>query len=78
MTTHVQVNPRGGLTLPMSLRKQLGLESGGTVMAEASEGGILLRPAVSYPIEMYTESRVAEFDAEEQKLRRHLSRKRAK
>jgi hypothetical protein len=47
-------------------------------MAEASEGGILLRPAVSYPIEMYTESRVAEFDAEEQKLRRHLSRKRAK
>ena len=76
MTATIQINERGNLTLPKQLRKMLGLEKGGVVMAEPSEQGILLKPAVSFPIEMYSDSRVAEFDESEAELKRHLAKKR--
>jgi bifunctional DNA-binding transcriptional regulator/antitoxin component of YhaV-PrlF toxin-antitoxin module len=77
MTTTIQVSNRGSLTLPKALRKRLGLDKSGVLIAEDSEGGIVLRPAVAYPIEVYTESRVAEFDKADQELGKYLkSRKR--
>ncbi len=75
MTATIQINERGSLTLPKPLRRQLGLEKGGVVMAETAEGGILLRPAVAYPIELYTDERVAEFDAAEKELKKRPDRK---
>ncbi|MBI3986908.1 MAG: AbrB/MazE/SpoVT family DNA-binding domain-containing protein [Lentisphaerae bacterium] len=75
MIETIQINSRGSMTLPKGLRKSLGLERGGVVMVEPSKGGILLRPAVAYPIEIYTDERVREFEEENNKLQQHLRRK---
>jgi AbrB family looped-hinge helix DNA binding protein len=68
----IQINERGSMTLPKGIRHALGLDHGGSVMAEETNGGILLRPAVSYPIEMYSDDRVREFDDAEKALRRKI------
>jgi len=61
------------MTLPKEFRKQLGIDRGGVVMASASGDGIVLHPAVAYPIELYSDERVAEFDEAEKQLARHLA-----
>ncbi len=68
METVVKVSERGTLTLPKEFRRKLGLEGGGQLILEDSGDGIRLRPAVTIPIEAYTDERIAEFDAEEAKL----------
>ena len=60
MTTG-KVGRRGTIVIPAELRKQFGIDEGSMVIAEASEGGILIRPAVTLPIEIYTRERRAEF-----------------
>lgn len=77
MSSTIQINQRGTMTLPMRLRKRLGLEKGGVIMAEESEEGIVLKPAVAFPVEMYTDSRVKEFEKESDRLHSHLRKKRA-
>ena len=62
------------MTLPKALRRRLGVERGGIVMAEASERGIALHPAVAFPIEIYSDARVREFDAAESALKAHLAK----
>ena len=68
MTT-IQINKRGTLTLPKEFRKML---------AESSEKGLLLKPALAFPIELYSDSRVAEFDEEDKALGRYLVGKKRK
>jgi hypothetical protein len=46
-------------------------------MANADKDGIVLHPAVAFPIEMYSDARIAEFDKTEAELAKHLSRNRA-
>ena len=46
-------------------------------MADLSEDGLILHPAVAYPIEMYTDARVAEFDKADRELEDRLGRKKA-
>ena len=75
MTT-LQVNERGSLTLPKLLRKKLGIERGGVVMAELSTEGLVLKPAVSFPIELYSNERVEEFDKADSELGRYVESKR--
>lgn len=75
MVTTIQINERGSLTLPKALRKMLGIEKGGVVMAESSAGGVLIKPAVAFPIELYDNERMAEFDQAEAELSKHLKRK---
>jgi antitoxin component of MazEF toxin-antitoxin module len=64
------------MTLPKALRKILGVDQGGVVMADLSEKGLVLHPAVAYPIEMYTADRIAQFDAADRELGKALRRKR--
>ena len=47
--------------MPARLRRKFGIEEGSLVIAEEREDGILIRPAVAYPIEIYTPERKAEF-----------------
>jgi len=61
MVTTGKVGRRGTIVIPAELRKQFGIEEGSMVIAEASEGGILIRPAVTLPIEVYTRERRVEF-----------------
>ena len=47
--------------IPADLRRRFGIEEGTLVIAEEREDGILIRPAVALPLEMYTPERIAEF-----------------
>ena len=46
--------------VPARMRKKFGIEEGSLVIAEERDDGILIRPAVAVPVEIYTPSRVAE------------------
>src|SRR5580698_10583109 len=56
-----KVGKRGTVVMPARLRRKFGIEEGSLVIAEEREDGILIRPAVAYPIEIYTPERKAEF-----------------
>lgn len=72
MKTVINVTKRGVLTLPVRLRKQLGLTADNLVIAESTPDGVLLRPAVALPIEIYTDERVREFNESEAELAAEL------
>ena len=56
-----KIGKRGAVVIPISLRRKYGFEEGSLVVAEAREEGVLLRPAVTLPLERYTPERKAEF-----------------
>lgn len=56
-----RIGKRGTFVIPVKLRRRFGLSEGTTVIAEETEEGILLRPAVTVPIESYSSERRAEF-----------------
>lgn len=68
MKTSVTVTSRGVISLPAKLRRAAGIEPDDQLIAETTPEGILLRPAVTLAIEIYSEERIREFDAEEAKL----------
>jgi len=73
------VTSRGVVTLPAKLRQSLGIKADDQLIAETTPEGLLLRPAVTLPVEIYSDARIAEFDREErelEKLMRARSRKR--
>lgn len=55
------VSARGQLTLPAKLRKRLGIEPGGVVVAEEKDGALVLRPAVVTPVRIYSDEEIAEW-----------------
>ena len=56
-----RMGKRGTIVVPAELRERYGLSEGALIIAEGREDGILLRPAVAIPIEIYTPERRAEF-----------------
>jgi AbrB family looped-hinge helix DNA binding protein len=56
-----KVGKRASIIVPAKLRKRFGIEEGSLVTAEAREDGILIRPAVLVPVEIYSPERKAEF-----------------
>jgi AbrB family looped-hinge helix DNA binding protein len=75
MKANVTITSRGVITLPAKLRKALGLKAEDNLIAETTPEGLLLRPAVTLPVEMYTPARVREFDLAEQELAAYLEAK---
>ena len=75
MAEPIRINGRGSMTLPKILRKKLGIINGGVLLAETTSEGVILRPAVAFPIEIYTDERIAEFESEEEKLKQHIKKK---
>ena len=64
----VTITSRGVITLPAKLRKALGLRADDQLIAEVTPEGLLLRPAVTLPVEIYTPEREREFDESEAEL----------
>jgi len=64
MAEEVTIGKRGIITLPAKLRRKYGLEQNDRLLVEESPQGLLLRPTVSIPIELYTEKRIREFEEE--------------
>ena len=75
MKTTLTVTRRGVVTLPAKLRQALGIKADDQLIAETTSEGLLLRPAVTLPIEIYSETRIREFDQAEAELKRALAGK---
>lgn len=59
----IKLDKRGQVSIPKSILNRLGLEGEVPMLVETTaDGAIVLRPAVVYPIELYSDERVAEFD----------------
>jgi antitoxin PrlF len=72
MKTTLTITSRGVVTLPAKLRQALGLKADDQLIAETTPEGLLLRPAVTLPVEIYSEERIREFDEAEADLARVL------
>lgn len=78
MQTTISVSGRGLIALPAEMRKAAGIRPQDSLIAEATPDGILLRPAITLPIEIYSKERVAEFDAAEAELAAVMDKARGK
>ena len=72
MKTTLTITSRGVVTLPAKLRRALGHKADDQLIAETTAEGLLLRPAVTLPVELYSEKRVREFDEAEAELEKFL------
>ena len=77
MKTTLTITSRGVITLPAKLRRILGLKTDDHLIAETTSDGLLLRPAITLPVEIYTPERIREFDTAESELAIVLARKAA-
>jgi AbrB family looped-hinge helix DNA binding protein len=75
MKATLTVTSRGVVTLPAKLRAALGLKADDHLIAETTPEGLLLRPAVTLPVEIYSEKRIGEFDEAEADLEKVLRRR---
>ena len=78
MKARLIVTSRGVVTLPAKLRQALGIRADDQLIAETTPEGLLLRPAVTLPVEIYTDQRIREFDEAEAELDKVLRRKKKK
>lgn len=56
-----KIGKRGTFVIPTELRERFSLKEGDIVITEAMEEGLLLKPAIALPIEIYSLERKAEF-----------------
>jgi AbrB family looped-hinge helix DNA binding protein len=75
MRIEVTMTERGGITIPAAMRHALGLTGNDRLIVEDTAEGLLLRPAISVPIEIYSEERIAEFAEDETALERYFADK---
>ncbi|MGH8703192.1 MAG: AbrB/MazE/SpoVT family DNA-binding domain-containing protein [Burkholderiales bacterium] len=79
----VKLGKKGRLSLPAAVLRKLGLQGAATLIVEATDdGAVILRPAAVYPIELYTDARIKEFDeanrltaSEKARLRKAVGRR---
>jgi len=72
----IVIGRRGAMTLPAKLRKRYAIEQNDELIVEETPDGILLRPSVSMPIELYSEERIAEFTEDDAAIGRVLKQRR--
>ncbi|MBK1705876.1 AbrB/MazE/SpoVT family DNA-binding domain-containing protein [Halochromatium glycolicum] len=61
----VKLGKKGQVTIPRAILRSVGLSGETPLLVETTpEGAILLKPAAVYPVEVYSEQRVAEFERE--------------
>lgn len=65
MRNKVTINDRGVITIPARMREAFGLKANDELIIEDTESGLLIRPAFSVPVELYTEDRISEFARDE-------------
>jgi AbrB family looped-hinge helix DNA binding protein len=65
MRQNVMVSGRGQITLPVKIRKLLGIQSGGIVIVEDRDREVILRPASVVEIETYSDADIARWNNED-------------
>jgi AbrB family looped-hinge helix DNA binding protein len=61
MADTAKVGKRGTVVIPAKLRKKFGIEEGSSVLVAESPEGVIIRPAVTVPVEVWTPERKAAF-----------------
>lgn len=82
----VKIGKKGQVTIPRSVLRAAGISEETRVVMEAtSDGAIVMRQAAVYPIEIYSEDRIREFEesntipvAMERRVQAYLKKRRAK
>jgi AbrB family looped-hinge helix DNA binding protein len=75
----VKLGKKGQVSIPKGVLTQLGLEGERLLLVETTpDGGILLRPAGVYPLETYSDARIAAFLDEDQLESNEVARLQAK
>lgn len=59
--TIAKVGRRGTIVVPANLRARYGMEEGSQVEVEERPEGVLLKPVIMLPVEIYSPDRKAEF-----------------
>ena len=65
MESEITIGRRGSITLPAKIRKRFGLQQNDRLVIEETEQGLLLRPTISVPLELYTEERISDFQEDD-------------
>lgn len=61
----VKLGKKGQVTIPRAVLRTVGLEGDAPLLVETTaDGAIVLRPAAVYPIEIYSDDRIEEFESE--------------
>ena len=75
----VKLGKKGQVSIPKRVLNRLGLEGEVPLLVETTrDGAILLRPAGVYPIEVYSDERIREFDEADRMDARTAARLRKK
>jgi AbrB family looped-hinge helix DNA binding protein len=62
----VRLGKKGQISIPKAILRKLGLEGEALLVVDTTpDGGILLRPAGVYPLEVYSDQRLREFSKED-------------
>jgi AbrB family looped-hinge helix DNA binding protein len=61
MGESARVGKRGAVVIPAKFRKKFGIEEGSSVLVEEGPDGVIIRPAVTVPIEIWSLERKAAF-----------------
>ena len=56
-----KIGKRGTVVIPAPIRQKYGFKNGSQLIVEERQDGVMLRPVVTLPIEIYTAERRAEF-----------------
>lgn len=75
MKAVLTITSRGVVTLPAKLRAALGIKADDQLIAETTPDGLLLRPTVTLPVEIYSPARLHEFAEAEAELERVLNKR---
>lgn len=64
--TLVVMSEKGQVTIPQGIREKLHLAKGDPLSVDLTDnGGIILRPAGVFPVEMYSAERLEQFERED-------------
>lgn len=59
------VSSRGQITLPVGLRRRLGISPGDVLIVEDRDGELVFKPAPVLPVDNYTEEQVLAWDRDD-------------
>jgi bifunctional DNA-binding transcriptional regulator/antitoxin component of YhaV-PrlF toxin-antitoxin module len=64
MIATLELGPIGTITLPKKMRKKSDLRDRALISLEETPEGTLIRPFVPFPMELYSDERIKEFEIE--------------
>lgn len=73
----VKIQPKGLITIPVNLRKELGFDESGLARVKKEKGRLIIEPVrmLAYPVRSYSDDELEEFIKLDQEESRQLKKK---